>query len=417
MPVLTEQHVRSGPRSLLAPVWQASLTWSRRYDVRAALLATLALRAVCSSLAMLLTLVAAPAHVPSSFLGKYITNPWLHWDTLWYLSIAEHGYSGPGSTAFMPLYPLLMRALATLLGGNLPLAALVISTCATFGALLCLHRIVNRLSAVPHAADWALVTAAMLPVSFFLMAGYSEALFVWLSLATILLALEERWALVAGVSALAALTRHQGVFLPLVFLPGLLSQAREWWRSRKDEETWQDIHRAGFWPLLAVLAGPATYLLWWLGVVGLWLRAPLPWGPERLPNGWYLHSTVPGAGIWADLIALAQNKVPNPLGFSLPLDTGLAVLAGLGMLLAIRRLPPGLLLYLVVCWCLALLKVQTAGLTISTARYLLPLLPLLLLPAEMLAGDHRLLRLAWVGVGGVLLVFYTWLFAWGVWIG
>jgi hypothetical protein len=384
--------------------------------VRAALLATAALRVACSALAALLPLVVAPAHAPSSLLGKYITNPWLHWDTLWYLSIAEHGYSAPGSTAFMPLYPLLIRALGTLLGGNLSLAALVISTCATFGALLCLHRLVSRLSAVPHAADWALVTATMLPVSFFLMAGYSEALFVWLSLATMLLALEERWALVAGGSALAALTRHQGVFLPLVFLPGVLSQARNWLRLREDGETWQDRLHTWFWPLLAMLAAPATYLLWWLGVVGLWLRAPLPWGPEILPNGWYLHSTVPGAGIWANLLALAQNRVPNPLGFSLPLDTGLAALAGLGILLAVRRLPLGLLLYLAACWCLALLKVQTGGLTISTARYLLPLLPLLLLPAEMLAGDHRLLRLAWVGIGGVLLVLYTWLFALGVWI-
>ncbi|HEU5198709.1 MAG TPA: mannosyltransferase family protein [Ktedonobacterales bacterium] len=416
MSVFPEQQVRSGLRPSLDQVWKACLTWSHRHDVRAALLATLALRVVCSSLAALLTFVVSPAHVPPSFLGKYVINPWLHWDTLWYLAIAEHGYSGPGSTAFMPLYPLLMRALGTLLGGNLPLAALVISTCATFGALLCLHRLVSRWSAVPHAADWALVTAVMLPVSFFLMAGYSEALFVWLSLATILLALEERWALVAGVSALAALTRHQGVFLPLVFLPGLCFQAREWWRSREQGEPWQDVFHVWFWPLLAVLAGPATYLLWWLGVVGLWLHAPLPWGPEILPNGWYLHSAVPGAGIWANLVALAQNKVPNPLGLSLPLDTGMAVLAGLGILLAIRRFPPGLLLYLIACWCLALLKVQTAGLTISTARYLLPLLPLLLLPAELLAGDHRLLRLAWVGVGGVLLVFYTWLFAWGVWI-
>ncbi len=416
MPVLTEQQVRPGLRPLLDQVWKACLTWSHRHDVRAAFMATLALRVVCSALAALLTLVVSPAHAPSSFLDKYVTNPWLHYDTFWYLAIAEHGYSAPGSTAFMPLYPLLVRALGMLLGGNLPLAALALSTCATFGALLCLHRLISRLSAVPHAADWALAAAAMLPVSFFLMAGYSEALFVWLSLATMLLALEKRWALVAGVSALAALTRHQGVFLPLVFLPGLCAQARDWLRSRAPGKTWQDMLRAWFWPLLAVLAGPATYLLWWLGVVGLWLRAPLPWGPEILPNGWYLHAAVPGAGIWANLVALAQNKAPNPLGFSLPLDTGMAVIAGLSILLAVRRLPLGLLLYLAACWCLALLKVQTAGLTISTARYLLPLLPLLLLPAEVLARDHRLLRLAWVGVGGVLLVFYTWLFVLGVWI-
>ena len=167
MSVFSEQQVRPGLRLMLAQIWQSCLTWSRRRDVRAALITTLALRVVCSSIAVLLTFMLARPGI-SSVLDRYVTNPWLHWDTYWYLGIAENGYRVAGSTPFMPLYPLLIRIVGMLLGGNYPLAALLISTVATFGALLCFYRLISRLSSVSHAADWALVTAALgkaLPVS------------------------------------------------------------------------------------------------------------------------------------------------------------------------------------------------------------------------------------------------------------
>ena len=49
---------------------------------------------------------------------RYLVRPWERWDTVWYLKIAEHGYTDYGSTAFLPLYPLLIRVVGTLLGGH-----------------------------------------------------------------------------------------------------------------------------------------------------------------------------------------------------------------------------------------------------------------------------------------------------------
>ncbi|MGI8777095.1 MAG: mannosyltransferase family protein [Acidimicrobiales bacterium] len=47
-----------------------------------------------------------PHHVP----GRPWFEAWVHWDSEWYLQIANHGYSyKPGrqsSVAFFPLYPL-----------------------------------------------------------------------------------------------------------------------------------------------------------------------------------------------------------------------------------------------------------------------------------------------------------------------
>src|SRR5690349_6369187 len=47
-------------------------------------------------------------------------SPLTRWDSIWYLGVAHDGYAG-ASTAFFPLYPLLVRALAA---GGTPWALL-----------------------------------------------------------------------------------------------------------------------------------------------------------------------------------------------------------------------------------------------------------------------------------------------------
>ncbi len=53
-------------------------------------------------------------------------NIWAHWDGVWYSQIATEGYAAhaPASTAFFPLYPLLMRSFAEVFGGPLSLGAM-----------------------------------------------------------------------------------------------------------------------------------------------------------------------------------------------------------------------------------------------------------------------------------------------------
>ncbi|HEU5368140.1 MAG TPA: mannosyltransferase family protein, partial [Ktedonobacterales bacterium] len=340
---------------------------------------------------------------------------WLHWDTVWYLVIAHDGYAAYGSTAFLPLYPLLIHLLGVMMGGQPLAAALLISTVATFGALLCLYRLAEKLSAVPRAAPWALAVAVFLPVSFFLVAGYTEALFLWAALGALLAFLDGRWGRMALLCVVATLTRHQGLLLSLLVVPmcasALLACVHHGWTGA----SWR-AHLSPLWkPALAAAAGPLAYLAWLL-VVGLALRAPLPWEPLVAANGWNLHTTWPGAGVIADLAALAQRSIPSPLGLSVPLDAGAAVLAGLTIVFAARRLPPAIVLYLVSCWCLALVKVQAEGLTVSAARYLLPALPLAVLPGAWLASGRPTIRLLWLALGSILLSFLTWEFATGGWI-
>ncbi|HEY7126439.1 MAG TPA: mannosyltransferase family protein [Ktedonobacterales bacterium] len=375
--------------------------WSSRADVRVACVATLALRLVCSAVAALIVVLFPQAIPPSAGLARYLTAPWWRWDTIWYLKIAEHGYTDYGSTAFLPLYPLLIRGLGTLLGGHFLAAALLISTLASFGALLCLYRLAEKLSQAPQVAPWTVLAAVLLPVSFFLMAGYTEALFLWLTFGALLAWMEGRWGRFAALAVLATLTRHQGVLLSLLVAPLCLRALWELLQKRSagvagaaSGATLRVLGKA----LGAGLAGPLAYLGWVL-VVGLLLSAPLPWEPLAASNGWNLHYTWPGAGIVADLVMLTQPALALRLGLGLStllLDALAALLTGAVLLVAARRLPPELLLFAWAVWCLALVKVQSQGLTVSAARYLLPLLPLAILPGGLLARGRPWQRLVWV---------------------
>jgi hypothetical protein len=112
-------------------------------------------------------------------------NLWWHWDGVWYIQIAEKGYgtSAPESTAFFPLYPLLMRSFAELFGGPISQQALSV-----WGPLLSLAILPFALYFVYQIAldGWgervAKVTLlSLFPTAFFLNAAYTESLFLALS--------------------------------------------------------------------------------------------------------------------------------------------------------------------------------------------------------------------------------------------
>src|SRR5918995_5399805 len=78
-------------------------------------------------------------------LADPLLAPLARWDSVWYLRIADSGYgdSAPRA-AFFPLYPLLVRTLATPFGASEPallLAAYALSLAAFLGALFLLHRL------------------------------------------------------------------------------------------------------------------------------------------------------------------------------------------------------------------------------------------------------------------------------------
>jgi hypothetical protein len=357
-----------------------------------------------------LNIVPVPLDGPAS----YLTGPWLRWDADIYVLIARGGYSFFRSTAFMPLYPLLVRLGSYLTGGHFVVSALLVSTVATFAALLQLHQLAFRLAGSQRVADFTILVVCLLPIAFFFVIPYSESLFLAVSLACILAALDGKWARAAAWAALATLARQQGALLGVLAVPAIWGAIRAAWSTHAPlaarlRSAWESASR----PALVPLASVGVYAAW-LGVLAFWLHAPTPTQAVTSQQGWNQHFTLPGVGVLADLSLLVRRPDMIPLNYvGVPLDAAAALVAAALLIIAWRKLPTGLGLYLLGCWCVAVVKVQPSGETVSAARYLLAALPLAVVPATWLARGKPALRMGYVTLA--LLVCIEFLSEWVFW--
>jgi len=214
-----------------------------------------------------------------------VTDVWARWDSVWFLRIAEHGYSAASgaASAFYPLYPLTVAGLGRVFFGHYVLAGILISLVATFGSFLLLYQLAEeRLGA--DGARRAVLYLAFFPFALFLQAVYSESLYLLLTLAAFALA-ERRRFLPAGLAAgLALLTRPTGIAL----LPALALLA---WRER---ERLRALGSLAIAPLLF-----CAYPLY------LWQADGDPWAFVRAQRLWSRHLSPAGpfGGIWDGLRA------------------------------------------------------------------------------------------------------------------
>ncbi len=218
-------------------------------------------------------------------------------DALWFLRIATTGYrSSDASAAFFPLYPLAVRVVSWILGGQPLLAATLVSNGAFFGALVVLYDLTVR-EFGDGVARRTLVYLAIFPTAFFFLAPYSESLFLLLSLVAFREARRDRWVAAALAGALAALTRSIGIMIA----PALIAMAFE--RSRIDGTSPWKRAAAG----AAVLLGPTLYLGWWGVAHGDALR------PLHAQANWQRSAAFPLVTLWrAGAMALGLLGHPDP---------------------------------------------------------------------------------------------------------
>ena len=148
-------------------------------------------------------------------------------DAAWFLRLATSGYAhGDGSAAFFPLYPLGVRLVASLPALGPLGAALIVSNAAFLGALIMVHAL-TRLELGAAAARRTVLFGAFFPTAFFLLAPYTEPLFLLLSIAAFWFARRDRWiwAMVAGAGAAA--TRSIGALLIVALAVEALVQWRD----------------------------------------------------------------------------------------------------------------------------------------------------------------------------------------------
>ncbi len=245
--------------------------------VRDALIAFVVSRAFVWVVAVLaVAVLGADASSASAFGRPELTHPFgepldtlfsplARWDSVWYLGIAHDGYAG-SSTAFFPLYPLLVRALAV--GGTpwaLLLSAYAVSL-ATFAGALVLVRRLAELELGADAARRCVFLLAFFPGALWFGVPYSEGLFLLLSVGALYAARTDRWAWAGACAALASGTRSAGIVL-------LVPLAMMAWHRRERSVAWLALAPAGIAAYSGYLAASHGDAFAYLHLQDVWFRS------------------------------------------------------------------------------------------------------------------------------------------------
>ena len=357
------------------------------------------------------------AEVFTGWLGS-LFNPWAHWDGVWYIKIATSGYAdGDGSTAFFPLFPMLLRYIGVILHGNLLISGIVISLFCYAGCVWLLYRLVNR-DFGASVASRAVIYLAIGPLSFFLQAVYTESLFLLLSLACFVFAREGRWRLAGFMGLLATLTRSTGVLLliPMAYY----YYERRGWKLRKT-----DSHVAN---LLMVVEG----LLVWMTYLALAFGKPLAFSTAQAqwergigaPN--YTVTRAIAATVWGLRKVVSAEyyrmlwEVPRPGPEYSNFATNLLnllflVAAALLLWYGARRLPGAYSWYALAALAYPLFFPSKYVPLMSYPRFTLTVFPLYVALALYTMDRPRTHKVV-MAVGVLLLVFFTAKFAIFSWV-
>ena len=339
-------------------------------------------------------------------------NFWAHWDGAWYSQIATQGYGerAPESTAFFPIYPVLVRFASTLPGGP-ALWGVVISLVCTIFALFFVYRIAENIYGV-RAARVATLAVAFFPTAFFLNAVYTEALFLALTAGALWAARVRRNLVLAGLlGALAAATRNLGVLLliPLLF---------EWVRYRRE------FGLRGIVGLALVPAGLAGYALFLRERFGdpfhFAGQQSAYWDRELTSPLTTLRMAWHAAGDGVKYILDPSSLFLSPLaGISLEasntLNLAFLILFLLLMLIGFFVLPPGLSIYAFLIVMLPVLAPAPEIPLMSMPRFVLGAFPVFLILGYLLSRS-RLALMLYLSSSCVLGVALTTLFTTWRWV-
>ena len=305
-------------------------------------------------------------------------DPFGKWDGIWYQRIADYGYDptvahGNG-VAFSPLYPLMVREVASALSITYLAAGVLISTVCFLVALVLLHGLIARRSG-ERMARTAVWLTAFFPVAYLFSSVYTESLYLLLTVLAFVL-IERGWVLGSSVvGALTVLARPQGILLT----PALAVRI---WKDEGRRPSWGMALR-----MLPLLLMPLAYVAF--GAY-LYYRTGDPFATQTAQAaGW-------GRGINVLLVLSLPIAILNGLyvathdtsHFMYILDTAYAMTWGLLLLegLIRKRLPAEYLLY---GWLAVLLPVL-AGTYLALPRYGMGIFVVMWLAAFHVAGRPRL---------------------------
>ena len=349
-------------------------------------------------------------------------NIWAHWDGAWYSQIATEGYAthAPASTAFFPLYPLMVRSFAGVFGGPLSLGAtsswgMLVSLAVLPLALFFVYRIAED-GFGEQVARATTLALAFFPTAFFLNSAYTESLFLALSAGSLWACRVRKDLLLACVlAALAGATRNVGVFLVVPLAYECLKGARG--------SGWGREQLARGASLALVSSGLLGYMAY------LWWRFDDPFLFYSAQKLWNRRPTDP-VSLTVDVFAEAYASLGAALGPGTPADSALVGIIGrlhdpndaynlLFLLVTValfavglRMLPLSLSLYTLLLLISAVSFGKPATPLMGFSRYLLVAFPLFITLAVLLEGRPRAMGI-YLSISAVVsLVFCAFFVSW-----
>ncbi len=154
---------------------------------------------------------------PTVFRGLALEKVFAQWDGAWYLWVADHGY--PTATqyrnhlsevAFFPLFPAMIRGLASVTRLSTLDAAIILSFALGAAATVVIWHLAARLIGRDQAAR-ATALFVFFPGAFVLSMAYAETLLVLAAAACLLFLLDKRWTLAGIAGLVATASRPNGV--------------------------------------------------------------------------------------------------------------------------------------------------------------------------------------------------------------
>lgn len=388
-------------------------TWQRYHAGVAPYVSMMAIL-ICSRLVVLLALVFSSKFVQRSAGDIFtdLTPRWyrylLRWDAGWYLKIATEGYSYNGdnlvqqSIVFYPLYPLLSRALASVLNISEAAALIIISNAAIFLAVPLIFKFIRE-NHGDQVALYAVAGLCFFPSSLFFSAGYTESLALLLIVSFFLLLGKERYILAAGLAGLALATRSTGL---LLLLPLLFELWRKFYREPKR---------------LATMAVPCVILAtsgMWLYMIYLWVSFNSPFAFLSGTRAWQS-----GAASEGGLIGVLTLQPFHQLGDIFKFGPDPNTLSSwffilfAGLLIVFRKwLPFSLWIYSVGALLLPYITVSGIVGFVSFTRYSLMAFPVFIILGELFKRRFWL-GLSVVGLFSAMLFMYTAFYAQWYWAG
>ncbi len=342
----------------------------------------------------------------------HLLGPWQRFDTQHYLRIAAEGYAHEEDSVFPPLYPLASRLGGYLFGGgpagNL-WAATLLSNLAFIGLLILLF-IMTEYDLGQKSATRALIYLTFFPTGFFLLAPYTESLFIFFALASIWAARHNgRFWLAGLLGLLASLTRLTGWIL-------VVPLAYEWWLqwgkpllTRTGAERSRVKLFYGLVNLVAVALpglGTAVFLIW------RW-AAGIPSLPVIYQEYWYQVTGIPGTDLLRALQTMLLLDGQARQGeFTLWFDFFCVILLVVTTTFVFRRLNMTYGLYAVMLLLFMLLPVSELKPLYSFSRYTLAFFPTFMILAQ--AGKNPWINRAILYPSFILYLYFSGqYFIWG----